>query len=186
MPNMLFSEFIRLLYKGFLLFISFFVGKRLPFEDQIFSSPSLWGVCCLPVSGQTPMLIEEGHTAEREGRLSFLSACRATDSSYSATCHLQTTRTSQHFPPQPKVLSHLCPSSQDSLTFLSTTQIIYPQDRRMTNNNNGQMTEVSGDLGSGQGEGILFVGMGRDHVLEDKISASSWKRGLEKYPGEIR
>lgn len=49
------------------------------------------------------------------------------------------------------------------------------------------MTEVSGDLGSDQGEEIWAVGMGREHVLEEKISASSWKRGLEECPpGEIR
>lgn len=56
----------------------------------------------------------------------------------------------------------------------------------MTNNNNGQKTEIGGHLGSGQGEGILFVGMGREHVLERKRSALE-KRGLEKHlTGESR
>lgn len=48
----------------------------------------------------------------------------------------------------------------------------------MTNSNNRHKREIEGHLVSGQGEGILFVGLGREHVLEGKTSAlerESWK-----------
>lgn len=48
-------------------------------------------------------------------------------------------------------------------------------------NNDGQKTEIASHPGSGQGKGIWFVQRGREHVLEWKKSACSWKEGLVKH-----
>lgn len=143
-----------------LSFIYFSVGNRIPFECHVFSSPSLQGVYCSPVSGQDTIL-DEGHTRERKGNLSLESAepelfC------YMSASKDQLTLTSLH-----NQSSWLIPA-QDSLTSLSTTPKNYPQDRKMTNSDNEQKTEITGHLGSGEGEGIRFVGMGREHDLQRK------------------
>lgn len=52
----------------------------------------------------------------------------------------------------PNQSSCLSPA-QDRLTSLSTTQNIYPQDRKMTNSDDEQKTEIAGHLGSGEDKG---------------------------------
>lgn len=74
--------------------------------------------------------------------------------------------------------SRLIPA-QNSLTFLLITQKNYPQDGKMTNSDDEQKTEIAVRLSSGEGEEIWFVGMGREHDLQRKKSACSWKRCLK-------
>lgn len=100
---------------------------------------------CSPVGGQDTTL-DEGHTGERKSSLSLESACRARE----LFCYIVlkgSVNTSLH-----NQSSCLSPA-QDSLTSLSTTQNIYPQDRKMTNSDNEQKTEIAGHLGSGEGKG---------------------------------
>lgn len=140
---------------------------------HIFSSLSLQGVYCSPVSGQDTIL-EKGHTGERKGSLSLESACRARELFYYMSASKdQLTLTSLH------IQSSWLISAQDSLTSLSRAKKNYPQDRKMTNSDNDQKTETAGHLGS-EGEGIWFVGMGRDHDLQRKKNSMLLKDVFEK------
>lgn len=134
---------------------------------HIFLSPSLQGVYCSPVSGQDT-IFDEGHTGEKKGNLCLESACRARELFYyMSASEDKLTLTSLH-----GQSSWLIPA-QDSLTSLSTAKKNYPRDRKMTNSDNEQTTETAGHLGSGEGEGIRFVGMGREHDLQRKKTTCS-------------